>query len=385
MLLKIKYSDENGASRILFIDAVDEQSIRSHPAFISSVLSISPLPELLKGVFLKRLSLDSQLLLLSQISALVQSGGDIAGIRDVVEAMPDLGGITKDPRYRHASTITDFLAMCGVDSISIRLVMAGEGSGRIAESMEDAVTDIEKRMELLAATKGDVTKGLFYVAAGMSMLVGLSLMLNKIILQLMAADRMAVNFGTDILLMINSAFTDYLLVTVGVAAGVFLGARKAWGKSRLFRNIPAVRTYNNYRKVVRSLAFISTWRPLYLSGVQMMDALTQVKMGLSGLDGEAVDIMIENVREGKSIANSLSKDYWSTAFRIGMKPFDSANDESKKKLLFRIQVLLQTEVQTLGKRLGSMMLTVGMLAAVMTVLLMAFGFYMPMLGGMKMF
>jgi len=385
MLFKVRYADDAGDIKSLFLEADDENRIRTNPAFSVNLVSVTKMPDLLGMLVIKKLALESQLLLMSQVSTLVQSGGEMAGIRDIVTSMPDLVGIENDPRFKHASTITDFLEMCNVDLISLMLVRAGEASGRIAESMEDAVVDIEKRMELSAATKGDVSKGLFYVVAGFGMVVGLSMMLNKVITQLMAADRLDVNFGTDVMIFINDAFSTYILITLGVAVTVAISLKQFWGKSRFFRDIPTVRVYNNYRKVVRSLTFISTWRPLYLSGVPMMDALTQVKSSMTGLDREAIELMIDDVRNGKSIANSLSKDYWSTAFRIGMKPFDNANDESKKKLLFRIQVLLQTEVQTLGKRLGAMMLTVGMLAAITGVMLMAFGFYMPMLGGMKMF
>jgi len=385
MLFKVRYANEAGDIKTLFLEAGEEEYIRTHPAFSVNLVSLTKMPDSLGVLVLKKLSLESQLLLMSQVSTLVQSGGDMEGIRDIVTSMPDLVGIEKDPRFKYASTITDFLEMSNVALISLMMVRAGEQSGRIAESMEDAVVDIEKRIELSAATKGDVSKGLFYVFAGFGMVVGLSMMLNKVITQLMKADRLDVNLGTDILIFVNDAFSTYILATLAITVVTVVTLKQFWGKSRFFRDIPAVRVYNNYRKVVRSLNFISTWRPLYLSGVPMMDALSQVKGGMSGLDREAMGLMIEEVRSGKSVANSLSKDYWSTAFRIGMKPFDNANDESKKKLLFRIQLLLQTEVQTLGKRLGSMMLSVGMLGAISGVLLMAFGFYMPMLGGMKMF
>lgn len=385
MLFKVGYANELGDAKTLFLEAENEESVYQAPAFSANLLSVTALPDALSGLLLKKLTLESQLLLVSQVSTLVLSGGDIGGIREIVTAMPELGGIENDPRFRHASTITDFLTLSGVDSVTLMLVKAGEEAGTLAESLEDAVVDIEKRMELKAATKGDVSKGLFYVFAGFAMVVGMSMILNQIIMQLMESDRIDVNSGTHMLIFINNAFTSYLPVTAGLVAGTVFVLVQSWSRSTFFRDIPIVKTYNNYRKVSRSLTFVSTFRPLYLSGVPMMDALAQIRGGMRGLDREALDKMTEEVRNGKSVAGSLSKDYWSVAFRIGMKPFDEANVESRKRLLFRIQGLLQTELQTLGKRLGAMMLTVGMLAAITGILLMAFGFYMPMIGGMKMY
>jgi type II secretory pathway component PulF len=385
MLFHVKYTDDSGVSKSLFMTANSEQAIRTMSAFAARVVSVRQLPGILSGVLIKKLPLESQLLLLSQVSTLVQSGGDASGIREIIGEMPELTGVTSDPRFRYCSTVTEYLSLCGVDTVTMMIVRSGEESGRLAESAEEAVVDIEKRIELKKATKGDVTKGVFYVVAGFSMAIGMSILLNPIILQLMEGDRIAVNFGTNMLLLLNNLFTSYILITAGVIGGSVFAIRELFQRYNWFRDIPTVKSFNNYKKVVRSLNFISTWRPLYLSGVPMMKAIEQVRDGMTGMDRVAMESMLEDIRVGRSLTQSLRKEYWSTAFRVGMKPFDNANDDSKKRLLFRIQSLLQTEVQTLGKKLGLIMLSIGMVAAMTGVLLMALGFYMPMLGGMKMF
>ena len=62
-----------------------------------------------------------------------------------------------------------------------------------------------------------------------------------------------------------------------------------------------------------------------------------------------------------------------------MKAFDTAHDEARKSLLKRIKGMLITEIFVTGKRFSSLTLRIGMLAAVLTVFLIAAGFYAPML------
>lgn len=384
MLFSVNYINDSGSKKNIVLTANSEADIVNHPAFSGSLVSITKYPEFLQGVLIKKLKLDSQLLLLSQVYTLVDSGGELSMLKEIITSMPDLVHVKNDPRLRHAARVSEYLEMCGVDNITMMIVKAGEESGRQVEAVQDAVLDIEKRIELSQATKGDVSKGIFYVIAGLGMLFGMSNILSGIIVQMTEGGRFTPNAGSDSLLTIHSLVSDKLFMTLLVTVSAITMLRVLWVKSAFFRDIPFVKSLNNYRKVVRSLSFITVWRPLYLSGIPMTDALNQIKSGMTGMDKTAVEDLISQVTQGKSIANSLNKDYWSIAFRIGMKPFDSATEDSKRQLLIRIQSLLITEMVTLGKRLGKQMLIIGSSLGLTAVLLMAFGFYLPMIAGLKL-
>lgn len=379
MIFHVSYRDENGALKSAQLSALTRDHIATHPAFEFSLESIRQLPDFFESLLIKKLPLDDQLLLLSQISAHVRSAGDVSGIRDIIEETPKLRHVPKDPRYQYATSISDILHICGVDKVTVMIVQSGERGGNAAPAIESATLEVEKRAQLARSMKGDVSKGVFYVILGIMFMFGISLLLSEPVQTMMRGGYISPNSLTHMMIFISQLLTSYLIPFVLVISAITYGLRSAWQGSYTFRRLPGIAMYDNYRKTIRSLNFLTTWRPMYLANEPFNQTMEQVRAGMSGLDLKAIDSLIKNMEQGQGIYEAMDRRYWSISFMLGMKPFTASTDENKRQLLYRIQELLETEIGNLGKKLGKIMLVIGMVAMLIAVMFMTLGFYFPMI------
>lgn len=321
-----------------------------------------------------------QLLLVAQVATLVDSGANIAkGLMEIAQSTPFLKKYLQDPRIEHASRISEFLEIFGVDSNVVLLVRSGEESGRMSEAVNMAVENIEQDIELKKATSADLKLGLTYLTVGIFSVLLLSLILGGPAQQIIDVPQLKENDATRFIVTLRAIQTEHTLLFLMFIAGIAAAIRYLWVDVMAFRKIWGVRHLDDLLKARRSANFLAAWMPLFASGLSPDKSLDLIAKNNRGANRKAVESIIENVEQGATIPQSLQEEYWSPSFIIGMKAFDSAHDEARNKLLARIKAMLITEIFVTGKRFSSLALRIGMIAAVFTVFLIAAGFYAPML------
>mgnify|MGYP003122164520 FL=1 len=327
-----------------------------------------------------KLKPEEQLLLVAQVATLVDSGADITqGITEIAVSTPFLKKHMQDPRIEHASRISDYLELFGVDGNVVLLVRSGEESGRMSQAINMAVENIQQDIELRKATSADLRLGLTYLILGISSILLLSLILGGPAQQIIDVPQLKANNATRLIVKLRAIQTDHTLLFLLVVGGTMAGIRYLLNNVSEFRGLWGVRQLDDLLKARRSANFLAAWMPLFASGFSPDKSLNLIAKNNSGTNKLAVESIMDGVEQGATIPQSLLAQYWSPSFIIGMKAFDAAHDEARHKLLVRIKGMLITEIFVTGKRFSKLALHIGMISAVFTVFLIAAGFYAPML------
>lgn len=327
-----------------------------------------------------KLSLPQQLLLMAQIATLVDSGASIKdGIIELAEETEFLSKHLNDPRMKYAASISDYLEVFGVNDAVILLAKSGEETGRLSEALNNAVENIEQEMELKKATGSDLKMGVTYFFVGILSVLVLSLLLGGPAQQIIDTPQLKHNAATEMIVNIKNFQTEQTWIFIASIVGIIFFFRYMWKEVPNFRSFPGIKQLDELLRARRSANFLSAWMPLFASGLSAEQALRLIHESYRGEDKIAVESVLEGVSDGGTIPSSLSKAHWSASFVVGMRSFDSAHDEARAKLLERLKKMLLTEIHVTGKKFSGITLKLGMIAAVSTVMLIALGFYAPML------
>ena len=369
----------DGSTRLALMESEDRTSLYETPGLMDAIEQAWEIPFGLK-IGSNNLKPAEQLLLVAQVATLVDSGANIAkGLMEIAQSTPFLKKYLQDPRIEHASRISEFLEIFGVDSNVVLLVRSGEESGRMSEAVNMAVENIEQDIELKKATSADLKLGLTYLTVGILSVLLLSLILGGAAQQIIDVPQHKENDATRFIVTLRAIQTEHTLLFLMFIAGIAAAIRYLWVDVMAFRKIWGVRHLDDLLKARRSANFLAAWMPLFASGLSPDKSLDLIAKNNRGANRKAVESIMESVEQGATIPQSLQEEYWSPSFIIGMKAFDSAHDEARNKLLARIKAMLITEIFVTGKRFSSLALRIGMIAAVFTVFLIAAGFYAPML------
>jgi len=369
----------DGSARILLMEADSRDELYDKPGLSDSIKGVWDIPFGLK-LGSSKLKPAEQLLLVAQVATLVDSGANIArGIQEIAESTPFLKKHMLDPRMEHAARISEYLEIFGVSENVILLVRSGEESGRLSEAVNVAVENIEQDIELRKATGADLKLGLTYLLAGTMSVLVLSLILGGPAQQIIDVPQLKENGATRLIVDIREFLTEHTTIFLLLNVAAFAGIRYLWNEVPGFKMVWGIKHLDDLLKARRSANFLAAWMPLFFSGFGPDKSLSLIAKSYSGTARKAVESIIENVEQGSTIPQSLNDKYWSPSFIVGMKAFDSAHDEARRNLLVRIKNMLITEIFVTGKRFSSLALRIGMLSAVLTIFLIAAGFYAPML------
>ncbi|KKN25142.1 hypothetical protein LCGC14_0887740 [marine sediment metagenome] len=374
----VKFLQLDGTRRWQLFDIESEEEIYDVPGLADTIESVIPIP-LNLNLGKTELALSEQLLLVAQVATLVDSGAKVAkGIMDIVESAGFLKKFRNDPRLNHASTVSDYLGIFGVSRTVKLLVIAGEKSGRLSEALNSAVENIEQDMELQKISGADMKVGVSYLIGGFLSIFIASLTLGDAAQNMIDVPAIKDNSATHLIAGLYHFMTEQTVFLIGIIVAIVSLLTYLWKNVAGFRQFPIAKSLSELIKSRRSASFLSTWIPLYLSGIDNDRALELISENLTGENRQATESLQEGVNAGSTIPVSLLPFYWSTSFIIGMKSFDDAHDEARRKLLNRVRRLLLTEILVTGKRFSGLALKAGLTSGSISVLLMAIGFYAPM-------
>ncbi|WP_292749149.1 MULTISPECIES: hypothetical protein [unclassified Methylophaga] len=379
MQFVVKFRHLDGSTRLTLMEAEHQVALLEQPGLEDAIEGSWEIPFGLK-IGSNKLKPEEQLLLVAQVATLVDSGADITqGITEIAVSTPFLKKHMQDPRIEHASRISDYLELFGVDGNVVLLVRSGEESGRMSQAINMAVENIQQDIELRKATSADLRLGLTYLILGISSILLLSLILGGPAQQIIDVPQLKANNATRLIVKLRAIQTDHTLLFLLVVGGTMAGIRYLLNNVSEFRGLWGVRQLDDLLKARRSANFLAAWMPLFASGFSPDKSLNLIAKNNSGTNKLAVESIMDGVEQGATIPQSLLAQYWSPSFIIGMKAFDAAHDEARHKLLVRIKGMLITEIFVTGKRFSKLALHIGMISAVFTVFLIAAGFYAPML------
>ncbi len=315
--------DSNGNSTTASIDAKDRAEaidiLRKKNLIIISVA------EEAKGgafAFLKRkkkVKLDDIVVFCRQLATMVDAGIPLVGALDILGEQIDnksFGSLIKTVRndVETGSNLSDALAKHkdAFSPLFVNMVKAGESSGMLDDILDRLAGYLEKTSSL----QKKISSALVYpgIVSGMAFAITLLLLLKvipvfKTIFEGFGA---ALPLPTLILLMISDAVRKYFLVGFVLVGGLGVVVKKYINTDKgrlkfdsLLLNLPIFGVL--FRKVAIS-KFTRTLSTLIKSGVPILAALEIVgKTSGNRVVELAIDRVRNNVREGESISEPLSK------------------------------------------------------------------------------
>ena len=213
-VIKLRYLDGN--TRLILMEAEHQVALLEQPGLEDAIEGSWEIPFGLK-IGSNKLKPEEQLLLVAQVATLVDSGADITqGITEIAESTPFLKKHTQDPRIEHASRISDYLELFGVDGNVVLLVRSGEESGRMSQAINMAVENIQQDIELKKATSADLKLGLTYLILGISSILLLSLILGGPAQQIIDVPQLKENNATRLIVQLRAIQTDQNFAASGV-------------------------------------------------------------------------------------------------------------------------------------------------------------------------
>ena len=216
-VVKLRYLDGN--TRLTLMEAEHQVALLEQPGLDDAIEGSWEIPFGLK-IGSNKLKPEEQLLLVAQVATLVDSGADITqGITEIAESTPFLKKHMQDPRIEHASRISDYLELFGVDGNVVLLVRSGEESGRMSQAINMAVKNIQQDIELRKATSADLKLGLTYLILGITSILLLSLILGGPAQQIIDVPQLKENNATRLIVKLRAIQTDHTFLFLLVVGG----------------------------------------------------------------------------------------------------------------------------------------------------------------------
>ena len=375
----VEYWGRRGRSRMPVRAGSHASARRSSGVPASRVIRISRDWSSLRGLDLvaRRPGHKTQLLFLVRAQAMLASTGRVA----VVELIDQFGELRRMAKYapqarREDLNLSRRLEYLGFDNIVVTLIVTGERTGTLKETLRAALRYVKMCEKVRNETSSQVSLGLLLFALGLLSLFVLPLVLSEPLqaLQNLRGIEIRTTLATDLLLGLNMLITEQLGVLL-VAAAAVCAAAVRW-RERLGWLWP-ISLFEKLRNTKRSVQLLMVWVPFRLTRL----ALENEEDLLSSMLGkDASSALIPRLRMGAALEDVLDARWFSPTLAFAASSLNAAPRADVQSMSDVVMGALleeqkgQTRRVSLSLYLGGAILTIGVI--VMT----AFGLIFPILG-----
>jgi general secretion pathway protein F len=217
-------------------------------------------------------------------------------------------------RVREGASLADAMAAHSdiFSDLYTSMVRAGETAGALEVVLERLADYSEKQAELIAKVRGALTYPIIMVCVSLAIMGFLVTYVIPQVSTIFQQTNQALPMMTQILMGISNFLIDYWWVLILGFVGLILGASVALNRpaGRAFYDkwllrVPYIGT--TVTKIMTA-RFARTLATLLASGVQVLPALTAVKMIVTNtLLGDAIEKSRDEIREGHGMGQTLGR------------------------------------------------------------------------------
>ncbi|MCB1733702.1 MAG: type II secretion system F family protein [Gammaproteobacteria bacterium] len=330
-----------------------------------------------------RPNLRVQGLVLTQLAALVTSSGGFARVPELIRAHSSLRRQFDSCGWSTNQPLSGLIEALGFDPVISPMVKAGEASGRLSEMLEEAADYLSLAADQKKSNMGHLVMAMVLLVGAIVGLLQTPDMIGKRIDQVLriqhALGVLEPSSATKILIWLRDGGDDLLRVVLIVLLAVIV---VLWLRADAWSDHPTwarlVSPIQSLRRPKRSANLLTVLRPLYAAGVKPEQMMPIVRRTL----GAAAAPLTAEMRRGYSLSAAIEKTtfWWSRTLVQSIQGFESATPDSRERLLRTLVRALNEEDRVRSARLAMGLYGAGMVSSLGMVMLLAFGYLLPMSG-----
>jgi len=217
-------------------------------------------------------------------------------------------------RVREGASLADAMAAHSdiFSELYVSMVRAGETAGALEVVLERLAEYSEKQAELIAKVRGALTYPIIMVCVSIAIMGFLVTYVIPQVSTIFQQTNQALPMMTQILMAISSFLIDYwwalILGLAGLIMGVSVALSRPAGRAFYDKWLLRVPYIGTTVTKIMTARFARTLATLLASGVQVLPALTAVKMIVTNnLLGEAIEKSRDEIREGHGMGQTLGR------------------------------------------------------------------------------
>jgi type II secretory pathway component PulF len=323
----------------------------------------------------KKFPLVEQALMLSATASKLYAGKTFS--RAIVESVAfEKLGISK-AQVEPCQTAKDYLDLFRFDETSVLLVDAGEKSGLLPDALYNAAESIKQREADRKEFGRAMTQGILYMTLGVLFSIGIPLWAGSTMIEFMTVQKITLELNnlSSIILFLNSLYTEYTLVIVGLVIAAFVFRMKIWEATR---RLPIVNFVNERIKVKRALDFVQTFQLLRKSGYTNPQTFRFLQARSKGLTYHLYDEALDRLVEGRNLSAVFNNEEWPEILHQNLSGFDMQGPEGRDLVLVNLASALRAYYLSYSLKISKVCLVCGFSLITFTIIMFAIGFYLPL-------
>ena len=281
------------------------------------------------------------------------------------------------------SSLSERLEALRFNPIVVAVIRAGEQSGEIAAVIKQAISNLQKEIEMNKKARKGIVGGLLLFVASVAILLGVSAGTSEALDSVIEAGIIEQrNFAGWILSALGDYARNYLW-SLPLIAILVTGAMIRYGD--YLRQLWPISVFNTYLKTLRSIRLVSVWLILERAGLNIEhdEQLLATAIGTS----LATRISMQR-KTGETFGDLLSSRYFSSSLEECCMNISTLGVSDKIHLLEQITQMLDIERAQLATAISRTFYIIGMVVAMTSIALILSGILLPIyasgLGGVQL-
>ncbi|MBM5458971.1 type II secretion system F family protein [Pseudomonas sp. P66] len=327
-----------------------------------------------KAAFEKKFPPIEQVLILSAIASKLASGKTIG---KAIKESVDFGrlGLTFGEIDR-CETPKEYLTKLRFDETAILIADAGDKAGKLSESLYRASKAIQERINAKKEFGKAMQQGLLYTTLGALFMVGIPLWAGSTINDFIEVQRipLKLNALSNMIMFLFMLYTQYFVFLIAGVAGIYVFRERIWEN---IRTLPVFSFINERMKVSRGLDFVTSYQLLLSSGFNNLQSFRFLAARSKGLTHRLYLQASERLNEGRQLSDVFDNPEWPPIVHQNLQGFEDQGPQGRDMVLANLNEALKAYYLEYSARVSRVASIVGFSMMILTIMMFAVGFYMP--------
>lgn len=322
--------------------------------------------------------IDNQILLLSSLAAISESGQNIRGVLfTMLETYKREYEVKNVSDFEEIYKLSDILRKLNFEDSAITLIAAGEKSGDMSSMLETASETLQNQQEMAKRANQGLKGSMIMMALALILLITLPLALGDMISEIIQQPDMNIetNSITDFFLFMSYFVSNFWILILMLTATIVYFKKLIWKKIRPWYMI---RVIWELQKINRSINFLSSYRPFTIAGIDSLSTMRILSENAKGETQEVFAKMAKDLKTGLSISTAVDNENFTQLLRIGFGSFEKTTEEAQIKIINSLERSLTNINEIYSTKISVFLKTLAMLVTAAMVIMLFLGVVLPL-------
>lgn len=328
----------------------------------------------IKAAFERKFPPVEQVLMLSAIGSKVASGKTFG--KAIKESVPYQRLGIAYAELDKCETPKEHFEALRFDETAILIADAGDKAGRLAESLFRAAKALQERINAKKEFGKAMQQGLLYSVLGLLFMIGIPLWAGGTLHDFIDVQRIPLKLNglSQVIMFLHMVYTQYSIFLVALVGGFLMFREKIWEN---IRTLPGFSFINERMKVSRGLNFVTSYQLLLSSGFNNLQSFKFLATRSKGLTHRLYREATERLTEGRQLADVFDSPEWPPILHQNLLGFEEQGPGGRDMILSNLSEALRAYYLQYSARVSRAASLVGFAMMVLTIMMFAIGFYMP--------